>query len=868
MDDVADVLRAASLDLTHSLDLDEVLEKLLGHLSRLVPYDTANVMLLEGEDLVAVRAIRGYDSWTGDTDVVRRSTFQVATHPIFATMIRSATSVLVPDTTTHPDWQHHDGSDHVRSFIGVPLLAAGRVIGLYGVDKAQPGFFDQEHVRRTESLAPHAAIAIRNARLFEDLQRSEERFRALVEHSSEGMWLLDSQGTTVWGTRSSQDVLGEAIEDIVGRSVFVRVHPDDKDDVQREFARCLANPGTVIEAQIRLLRKDGEVRTVRAIGVNRLADPRVGAIVVNYHDVTGVLESERRVQALNRDLQRQLAEFKTLLDVIPIGIGIARDRDCNSIQANRFLARMMGVSVERNASLSAPEDERPPDVQFLRDGRPLPPDELPMQKAAAEGVEVLDVEMDLVRDGRRLATVLGAAAPLFDETGQPRGAIGTAIDISERKRAEEDVRRLAYNDALTGLPNRLLFRDHLDLAVAHAQRSAGGLAVLFLDVDRFKVINDSLGHSVGDRLIRGVGERLRGAVRHEDTVARLGGDEFTLLLPDVAEPVAAARVAEKVLAALRLPFTLDGNELFVTASMGISLYPGDGGDAETLVKNADIAMYRAKDQGRDGYMLFTPAMNASAAERLALENRLRRALPQGELELHYQPLIELADGSVYGVEALLRWRHPEHGVVPPADFIPLAEATGLILPMGPWVLETACTQAHAWQQQDLGALSVAVNLSARQFQQPGLSALVRHVLKTTRLAPHRLQIEITESSAMANAASAAETLAELRALGVRVAIDDFGTGYSSLAYLKRFAIDTLKIDQAFVRDLPREAGIATAVIAMARTLKLDVVAEGVETWAQLEFLREHGCSRVQGELFSMPLPAADCAAYLSAHRKR
>lgn len=748
MDDLAEVLRAASLDLAHSLDLDEVLEKLLGHLLRLVPYDTANVMLLEGEDRVAVRAIRGYERWGADPVQIRRSTFEVATHPIFGALIRSGSSVLVPDTSRHPDWQRHEGADHVRSFIGVPLLAGGRVIGLYGVDKALAGFFRNDHVRRTESLAPHAAIAIRNARLF-----------------------------------------------------------------------------------------------------------------------TGMLESERRVQALNRDLQRQLAEFQTVLDVIPIGIGIARDRECRRIEANQYLARLMGVPGDRNVSLSAPAEERPSEVQFVSGGRPIPPDELPMQKAAAEGVEVLDVEMDLVKDGRKVATVLGYAAPLFDEAGQPRGAIGTAIDISERKRAEEEVRRLAYNDALTGLPNRLLFRDHLDLAVAQAQRNGGGLAVLFLDVDRFKVINDSLGHSVGDRLIREVAERLRSAVRQVDTVARWGGDEFTLLLPDVAQPVAAAKVAEKLLSTLRQPFTLDGNELFVTASMGIAVYPGDGSDAETLVKSADIAMYRAKDQGRDGYMLFTPAMNASAAERLALENSLRRALPQGELELYYQPLMELGDESAYGVEALLRWSHPERGILSPADFIPLAEATGLILPMGPWVLETACAQSQAWQRQGLGELSVAVNLSARQFQQPGLSALVRHVLKATRLPPHRLQIEITESSAMQNAATAAETLAELRALGVRVAIDDFGTGYSSLSYLQRFAIDTLKIDQAFVRDLPREAAIATAVIAMARTLELDVVAEGVETRAQLDFLREHGCSRAQGELFSPPLNAAECAPYLAAHRK-
>ncbi|MGH8742369.1 MAG: putative bifunctional diguanylate cyclase/phosphodiesterase, partial [Burkholderiales bacterium] len=389
-----------------------------------------------------------------------------------------------------------------------------------------------------------------------------------------------------------------------------------------------------------------------------------------------------------------------------------------------------------------------------------------MHRAAAEGREVLDVEMEVVRDGRPLATIVGYAAPLFDESGRPRGAIGASLDITERKRAEEQVRNLAYHDALTGLPNRLLFQDRLALAVAQAHRHGKGLAVLFMDVDRFKVINDSLGHSVGDRLIREVAARLRSCVREGDTVARLGGDEFTLLLPDVGQAVDAAKVAKKVLDLIRMPFEIDGRELFVTSSMGISLYPDDGRDAETLVKNADAAMYRAKEQGRDHYQLYTPALNATALERLALESSLRKALAHDELLLHYQPILDIATRRVHGVEALLRWHHPELGLVPPAEFIPLAEVTGLILPMGPWVLRTACAQAGAWQALQPG-LRMAVNLSARQFQEPGLVGHVTDALADAALEARFLQLEITESSAMQSPETSIRTLYELKKLGIR-----------------------------------------------------------------------------------------------------
>jgi diguanylate cyclase (GGDEF)-like protein len=430
-------------------------------------------------------------------------------------------------------------------------------------------------------------------------------------------------------------------------------------------------------------------------------------------------------------------------------------------------------------------------------------------------------------------------------------------------RASVQIEHLAYYDGLTALPNRELFIDRLSLALVQAHRDSRKLAVLFLDLDRFKQINDSLGHAVGDELLRAVGKRVHEAVREGDTLARLGGDEFTLLLPGVHNAAEAARVAEKVLEAVRRPFQLLGRELFVSTSIGISIYPEDGVDAESLIRSADVAMYRAKEQGRDRFQLYAPAMNAQAVERMGLEHGLRKALALDQLVIHYQPIVEVASGRIHGTEALLRWRHPELGLVPPDDFIDLAELTGLITPMGPWILEEACGRTRAWQRGTRFYFSIAVNLSARQFQERDLVAQVERVLRATGLEARFLELEITESVAMHSAENTLRTLTELKALGVRISIDDFGTGYSSLAYLKRFPIDTLKIDQSFVSDVgisAEDSAIASAVIAMAHGLGLRVVAEGVEREEQLDFLRRQRCDHYQGFLFSRPLAADEFGA--------
>ncbi|HEY0371216.1 MAG TPA: EAL domain-containing protein, partial [Thermoanaerobaculia bacterium] len=441
---------------------------------------------------------------------------------------------------------------------------------------------------------------------------------------------------------------------------------------------------------------------------------------------------------------------------------------------------------------------------------------------------------------------------ILDENGAISEVVSVSRDVSERRRAEEQIEYQAYHDALTGLPNRLLFRDRLTIALAHAKRQHTPLVVMFLDLDRFKNVNDTLGHSLGDELLRVVAERLRSVLREGDTIARMGGDEFTVLLSDLKHAGDAAKIAQKLLDTVAEPVRAEGHELYLTTSIGIALFPSDGDTAEVLLKNADTAMYRAKDVGRNSYQLCTPAMNTRAAERLSVETALRRAIDREELVLHFQPLVRLDTRETVGMEALLRWNRPGHGIVPPGTFIGIAEETRMIIPIGEWVLREACRQARA-----KGMRRVAVNLSPRQFQQSDLCEAVSRALDESGLDPRLLELEITESTAMFHTERSIATLTELRDLGVSIAIDDFGTGHSSLSYLRRFPIDRVKIDREFIAEIDKSRSnraIVSAVVAMAHGLDLAVTAEGVETEAQVEFLREQKCEEVQGFLFGRPAP--------------
>ena len=437
--------------------------------------------------------------------------------------------------------------------------------------------------------------------------------------------------------------------------------------------------------------------------------------------------------------------------------------------------------------------------------------------------------------------------------------VSVSRDISERKVVEEQIEHQAYHDALTGLPNRRLFRDRLTIALAHARRMSTPLAVMFLDLDRFKDVNDSLGHSLGDELLKAVALRLKTALRQEDSIARMGGDEFTILLANLKVPEDAAKIAQKILDVVAQPVRIEGNELFITTSVGIALYPSDGDTAEALLKNADHAMYRAKEAGRNLVQMYTQSMNTMAMERLSLENKLRHALERGELSLFYQPLIRTSTQEIVGMEALLRWIRPGQEPIEPTEFIPIAEETRMIMPIGEWALRAACRQARRWQQSIYPTLRMSVNLSPRQFQHADLLKMIIGALEDSGLNPGDLQLEITESAAMQNTERTIATLNRLNEMGVQLALDDFGTGHSSLSYLRRFPIHSVKIDQEFVHAIDWSAAdraIVSAIIDMARGLNLRVVAEGVETAAELAFLRNAGCEEIQGFLLGRPAPAS------------
>jgi diguanylate cyclase (GGDEF)-like protein/PAS domain S-box-containing protein len=496
-----------------------------------------------------------------------------------------------------------------------------------------------------------------------------------------------------------------------------------------------------------------------------------------------------------------------------------------------------------------------------------------LQKMRAQG-GLTDEEVALSRIDGSPAWVIANASLQAAGEGAIEFLEGTVIDITQRKNAERQIVHQAHHDALTGLPNRVLFHDRLTGALRLARRDQRGLAVLLLDLDQFKLVNDTLGHGAGDRLLVEIARRLQHVVREGDTVARVGGDEFMLLLRNVDAGEDAARIAQQVLAAVAKPVDLEGQRHDLTTSIGISMYPADGDEAEALLTNADLAMYRAKALGRNHFELCTPAMNAKSVARLTLERDLRLAVERGELTILYQPQVRTATGEMVGVEALLRWHHPQRGAVPPAAFIAVAEETRLILPIGEWALRTVCEQARRWQLDGCAGLRVAVNLSAVQFQQRGLVALVQEILADTGVDADRLVLEITESAAMHDAELTVELLALLRGMGLRIAIDDFGTGHASLAYLRQFPIDALKIDRSFIADLEtsREgSAIINAIIGLAHGLGLEVIAEGVETEDQLRFLADRGCEEVQGFLVSEPISAIEVPLLLkrlTARRRR
>ncbi|MBI3524343.1 MAG: EAL domain-containing protein [Betaproteobacteria bacterium] len=701
--------------------------------------------------------------------------------------------------------------------------------------------------------------AIERKTVQDALRGSEARFRAISDASPLGIFVSDAQGACVYTNAAYQKISGLTFEQTLGSNWSVAIHPADRQRVIEEW--CIAAQGQEsFSTEFRFQQEDGSVVWTRINSAVMHDGMESYGRVKTVEDITARKAAEFALRAAEEALFEEKERAQVTLNSIGDAV-LVTDLQGNVTYLNLVAEAMTGWSREEAFGRPLPE------VFRIIQGTTRQTDANPSRRAIEENRTVgLAADCVLIRRDGFESAIEDSAAPIHDREGRVAGAVIVFHDVSKSRDMALKMSHLAQHDFLTDLPNRVLLKERLSQSIGLADRHRKQVALLFLDLDHFKNINDSLGHAIGDQLLQSVAERLAACVRATDTVCRQGGDEFVILLAEIDQPQDAAQVAEKLRAAIDVPQQIGGHELHVTLSIGISVYPNDGGDADAVMQNADTAMYHAKASGRNNYQFFTADMNTRAVRRQFVESSLRRALKNREFLLHYQPKVNLASGAITGVEALVRWQDPYLGLIPPGQFVPIAEECGLIVQIGRWVLREACRQVRAWLDAGLPAVAVAVNISAVEFRHEGFLEGVALILKETGLAPRYLELELTESILMHDAEASALMLETLKTMGVRLAIDDFGTGYSSLSYLKRFPIDTLKIDKSFVRDLAFDADDATivsAVIGMGRSLKQRVVAEGVETRDQLAFLRDRQCDEGQGFLFSHPLPAREFALLLA-----
>ena len=729
-----------------------------------------------------------------------------------------------------------------------------------------------------------------------DVAAQQERLRlaAVVENSDDAINSVDLEGTVTSWNAGAEHTYGYFAAEAMGRHISFCVPPERRSEldvvvqkitagevIERFDTQRLTKNGTIIDVSLSLSPIKDE--TGKIVGVSGIARD----VTARRRAQQELVESERRYRSLserekqrtreltaaNEQLAAEMIERRQAQEGLRLE-AMARGQAQSDLRRSEERMRMaMKAGKIGFWDLDVAKDEHvwsdtckallgvAPNTlasyQALKSV--VHPDDWKVMQSKIDGAirEKLDyvVEFRVVWPDKSVHWRTSSGQAFYDDSGRVTRMSGITMDIDERKHAEGRIQFLAYYDALTGLPNRALLQDRLAKALASARREKDKVALLFLDLDGFKTVNDSLGHSVGDLLLKEVAERLRKWAREQDTVARLGGDEFLIVLTSVKDIPDAAVAAKRFMDAMNAGFVIQGHSLSISCSLGISVFPSHGSDGEALIKNADAAMYCAKDRGRNNFQFFTEDMNAEVVQRLTLENSLRLALDKRELFLVYQPQMDIATGKITGLEALLRWQHPKLGLVPPDKFIRIAENSGLIMPIGEWVLRTACAQSRKWQDEGLRPV-VSINVSAVQFRQAGFCELIGRVLRETGLAPQYLELELTESLLLSNADTMFSVLQNLRTMGLKLAIDDFGTGYSSLSYLRQFPVNKLKIDRSFIRDVvvnPDDAAITNAIIGMAKSLSLKVIAEGVETEAQMSFLRAHQCDEIQGYYYSKPL---------------
>jgi diguanylate cyclase (GGDEF)-like protein/PAS domain S-box-containing protein len=719
-----------------------------------------------------------------------------------------------------------------------PIAESARPLGVFGMVLVLAAGLTTAFWLRQE----RASALIRQLRAERERTALATQLDHLTRHANDIILLIDAGGRILDANERAIAAYGRAREELIGANAASLRSAAQMETFRSDWERAQHEDGIVFETVHQ--RADGSTFPVevssRAIRVD-------GSVLRQsiIRDISERKESEERASL-----------WANVLENSAEGI-IVTDASRKILDVNKAFTDVTGY---------APHEAIGQDPSFLKSGRHDDAFYHVMWRSIRESGRWQGEIWNRRRNGEIYPGWLSITAAR-NAAGTLTHYVGVFSDITERKESAERIHFLVTHDSLTGLPNRSVINDLIVQALAVARRKTAALALLFLDLDRFKTINDSLGHPAGDTLLQRVAARLAAGIRDEDKVARLGGDEFLILLPELARGEDAGIVADKVLAALREPLDVDGRALRISASIGISIYPDDGSDAATLIKNADAAMYHAKERGRNNYQFFTADMNTRAFEALAMDMSLRGAVQRDEFRLEYQPLIDGGSGTIVAAEALIRWHHPELGLIPPSGFIPIAEERGLIVPIGEWVLREACSQVRRWLDAGVAAVAVGVNVSAVQFRQPGFAASVRTILSECGIEPRYLQLEVTESIIMRDAEQTIAVLEELSAMGVSLSIDDFGTGYSSLSYLRRFPIDRLKIDRSFVHDITTSAdaaAIASAIIGMGRTMNLRVVAEGVETAAQLAFLVGERCDELQGYHIARPMEAARLSALLAA----
>ena len=849
-----------------TLQYDEILDRLLEQVANLVPHDAVCLSLTQG-DIARIFRWNGYNR-LAEAGLHSPLSLKVKDVTSLRTMWSTGVYYLVEEADETDDWVSQSGQTWIRSYLGAPIQIYEQIIGFINLDSGQPNFFNKQHARELETFIAEAAGAIRNAWLYNrarrevlsrirELKKERNFISAILDTSSALVYVLDANKKLALINKAIEDLFGYSLDEVKGKSIWNVYLPGLEISPITQIFDELSAEDHLYTYENKWITKDGEARYISWTSTVLLdQDGAVEYIITTGFDIT----DRKKVEFALRQSEERYA-----LAALAANDGLWDwDLETNEIYYSDRWKSMLGY---RHTEVGSSPEE-----WFER----VHPDDLPRLKEAIQfhldgSASNLESEYRIRHRDEKYRWVLTQWLVIRDESLKPRRLTGFQTDITQRKNAENQLWHASLHDGLTGLPNRTLFMERMEALIERSKEDLDYMfAVLFLDLDRFKVINDSMGHLVGDQLLIAIAERLKECIRPKDTVARFGGDEFAVLLDDISDLEGVEAVAERIQNKLNEPAQLAGQEVFPSASIGIAVSNNSYDFPEDMLRDADTTMYQAKANGRGRHAMFETGMHMQALEVWELEGELRRAIDAQELTIYYQPIVSIETGQITGVEALLRWQHPERGLIMPEKFLPLAEETGLIVPIGAWILQAACAQTEQWHRMGFSLLRVGVNISPVQIQQaagqPDLFDTIAEVLNRTGLDPRFLQLEINETFPTTLEEDSTQLLDKIKALGVQFALDDFGIS-SSFLLLKQLPIDILKIDRAFVQDIASGSGdtaIISAIISMAQGMQLGVVAEGVESVEHLNWLRDRGCSEMQGYLFSKSKPAAEITTMLQS----